>query len=108
RQPSPILRGRECDSRTANAQTNVADFQVNPLATNRIATPLVAAVARNEHQLIATDGQQLLQLETKTLTVVAKLPMPPWFPRVDQMVLSADGNRLAIACGSDVRILTIE
>ncbi len=78
------------------------------LATNRIATPLVAAVARNEHQLIATDGQQLLQLETKTLTVVAKLPMPPWFPRVDQMVLSADGNRLAIACGSDVRILTIE
>jgi len=82
--------------------------QLQRLATNKFLPPLVAAVARNERQLIATDGNQLLQLETKTLTVVAKLPMPPWFPRVDQMVLSADGNRLAIACGSDVRILTIE
>jgi hypothetical protein len=28
--------------------------------------------------------------------------------RVDRLVASPDGRRLAISCGSDVRILTIE
>lgn len=70
--------------------------------------PLKAAVPIGKQQLLATNGRSLLHLEGRTLEVLGEIALPDGVSRVDQIVASPDGRRLAIACGSDVRILTIE
>jgi hypothetical protein len=70
--------------------------------------PLKAAVPIGKQQLLATNGRSLLHLEGRTLEVLGEIALPNDVSSVDQLVASPDGRRLAISCGSDVRILTIE
>jgi hypothetical protein len=58
--------------------------------------------------LVVSIGDRLQRIDANTLAVLGDIALPDGLPRADQLAISPDGRRLAIACGSDVRILTIE
>jgi hypothetical protein len=81
---------------------------LEPVTKAKFAVPFVAAVALGPEQLLVSTGDRLQRLDAKTLAVLGDMALPDGMSRVDQLVASPDGRRLAISCGSDVRILTIE
>lgn len=81
---------------------------LQPIAQAKFADPFVAAVALGPQQMLVSTGARLQRLDAKTLAVLGDIALPDGLPRVDRLVASPDGRRLAITCGGDVRILTIE
>lgn len=81
---------------------------LQPIAQAKFADPYVAAVALGQQQLLVSTGTRLQRIDAKTLAVIGDVAMPDGLSRVDRLVASPDGRRLAITCGSEVRILTIE
>ncbi|MFN9333676.1 MAG: hypothetical protein ACK6D1_13890 [Planctomycetota bacterium] len=81
---------------------------LQPVTKAKFAVPFVAAVALGPEQLLVSTGDRLQRLDAKTLAVLGDMALPDGMSRVDRLVASPDGRRLAISCGSDVRILTIE
>ena len=81
---------------------------LQPVAKARFAAPYVDAVALGPEQLLVSTGDRLQRLDAKTLAVLGDIALPVGLPRVDELVASPDGRRLAITCGSEVGILTIE
>lgn len=81
---------------------------LQPVTKATFAVPYVAAVALGTEQLLVSTGTRLQRLDAKTLALLGDVALPEGFVRVDQLVASPDSRRLAIACGSNVRILTIE
>lgn len=69
--------------------------------------PIVDAVATGD-ALIAICGASLVWMEATNVAKQTDLPLPAGLSGVDQIAISADGRRLAVACRSEVRILTIE
>lgn len=69
--------------------------------------PIGDAVAIGD-DLIAIRGTSLVWMEGTNVAKHADLPLPVGLPGVDQIAISADGRRLAVAYRSEVRILTIE
>lgn len=82
--------------------------RLTPLAKVSFDTPLVDAVALGADHLLASTGRKLLRLDATTLAVVDEVPLPQGLPGADRLARSADGHRLAIARGSEVRIVTVE
>lgn len=81
---------------------------LQPVTKATFAVPYVAAVALGTEQLLVSTGTRLQRIDANTLAVLGDIALPDGLPRADQLAISPDGRRLAIACGSDVRILTIE
>lgn len=81
---------------------------LQPVKKVQLASRLLAAVPWHQTELIVSIGDRLQRIDANTLAVLGDIALPDGLPRADQLAISPDGRRLAIACGSDVRILTIE
>lgn len=81
---------------------------LQPVKKVQLASRLLAAVPWRQTELIVSIGDRLQRIDANTLAVLGDIALPDGLPRADQLAISPDGRRLAIACGSDVRILTIE
>jgi hypothetical protein len=82
--------------------------RLQPLAVVKPLRPLVAVVALGAEHVLASSGDDLLRLSAATFEVVDKLALPAGIDRVDQLAVSADGERLAIVHGSAVWIMNVE
>jgi hypothetical protein len=81
---------------------------LQPVKKVQLPSRLLAAVAWRQTDLIVSIGDRLQRIDANTLAVLGDIALPDGLPRADQLAISPDGRRLAIACGCDVRILTIE
>jgi hypothetical protein len=81
---------------------------LQPVKKVQFPSRLLAAVAWRQTDLIVSIGDRLQRIDANTLAVLGDIALPDGLPHADQLAISPDGRRLAIACGSDVRILTIE
>ncbi|MCU0862952.1 MAG: hypothetical protein MUC36_04090 [Planctomycetes bacterium] len=70
--------------------------------------PLLQLAAFDRDDLLATNGPSLQLLDATSLEVVQTLPLPAGFDGIDVFALAPDRRHVALARGSDVRILAIE
>jgi hypothetical protein len=78
------------------------------LATGKVEPPLRHAIRFGPRHLLGTDGEKLLRLDATTFAVAGESPLPRGLSGIDRLASTADGRRVAIARGSEVRILQVE
>jgi hypothetical protein len=70
--------------------------------------PLLQLAAFDRDSLLATNGPSLQLLDATSLAVVQTLPLPADFDGIDAFALAPDRRHVALARGSEVRILAVE
>jgi hypothetical protein len=78
------------------------------LATGKVEPAFRHAIAFGPRHLLGTDGEKLLRLDATTFAVAGELPLPRGLSGIDRLASSADGRRVAVARGCEVRILRVD